>query len=51
MDVMHETNWLGWLLYTIMVYNKYSCWIPGGHFLTEKKDSDIIVEALKVFKQ
>ena len=51
MDATHETNWLGWLLYAIMVRDEHGCWVPGGHFLTEKEDGDIIAEALKVFKQ
>jgi hypothetical protein len=51
MDAMHETNWLGWLLYTIMVCDEHGCWVLGGYFLTEKEDGDIIVKALKVFKQ
>ena len=50
-DATHKTNWLGWLLYTIMVRNKHGYWVPGGHFLTEKEDGDIVVKALKVFKQ
>ena len=51
MDIMHKMNWLGWLLYTIIICNKHDYWIPKGHFLTEKEDGDIIVKALKVFKK
>ncbi|XTI95515.1 hypothetical protein V2W45_1525787 [Cenococcum geophilum] len=40
-DATHKTNWLRWLLYTIIV--------PGGHFLTKKENGDIIAKALKPF--
>ena len=48
---MYETNWLKWLLYTIIVRDEYGCWVLGGHFLTKKEDGDIIAKALKVFKK
>jgi hypothetical protein len=51
MDSTHGTNWLGWQLYTIMVRDEYSCWIPSAHFLTEKEDADILVECLRQLKR
>src|SRR4051794_24135508 len=51
MDATHDTNWLGWLLYTIMVRDEHNCWVPCAHFLTEKEDADIIVECLKQLKR
>lgn len=50
MDATHCTNWLDWLLYTIMVRDECGSWIPVGHFLTEKSDGDIVCEALKTLK-
>ncbi|KAI1436370.1 hypothetical protein GGR50DRAFT_693366 [Xylaria sp. CBS 124048] len=50
MDATHKTNWLGWLLYTIMVRDDCSSWIPVAHFLTEKADGDIVMEALQTIR-
>jgi hypothetical protein len=50
MDATHNTNWLGWLLYTLLVRNECGSWLPVGHFLTEKSDGDIVCEALKTLK-
>ncbi|XTI91557.1 hypothetical protein V2W45_1248666, partial [Cenococcum geophilum] len=49
-DATHKTNWLRWLLYTIIVRNEYGYWVLGRHFLTKKEDGDIIAKVLKVFK-
>ncbi|KAI1818940.1 hypothetical protein F4861DRAFT_544488 [Xylaria intraflava] len=50
MNATHKTNWLGWLLYTIMIRDKCSSWVPVGHFLTEKTDGDIVMAALQTFR-
>lgn len=50
-DSTHDTNYLRWYLYTIMVQDKFSSWIPRAHLLTNSKDSDILSTALKQIKQ
>jgi hypothetical protein len=51
MDSTHNTNFLRWFLYTIMVRDEYGIWIPTAHILTAREDSDIIAEALRVLKR
>ena len=46
MDATHKTNWLGWLLYTILVRDEQGSWLPVCHLLTEEQDGDIIAVAL-----
>ena len=51
MDATHETNWHGWLLYTVAVRDEWGKWRPCAHFLTEKGDSDIIIAALTKLRE
>jgi hypothetical protein len=51
MDATHDSNWLGWLLYTLMVRDDWGSWIPVAHFLAEKEDGDIIVRCLQELKR
>ena len=51
MDSTHKTNWLDWLLYTVMVRDEYASWVPTAHILTEKEDSDIMAAGLRVLKK
>jgi hypothetical protein len=51
MDANHNTNWLSWQLYTIMVRDPYGSWLPVGHFLTAKGDGDVVGEALATVEQ
>lgn len=51
MDSTHETNWLGWFLYTMSVRDGTGCWRPCGHLLAEFEDSDILAAGMKVLKQ
>lgn len=48
MDATFSTNWLGWLLYTLMVRSEYGSWLPVAHFLAEKGDADVVAAALKI---
>ena len=50
MDATHQTNWLGWLLCTVMVRDAYGSWLPYSHFLTQFSDADIVAEALSTIK-
>lgn len=47
LDATHNTNWLGWLLYTVMARDECGSWLPVGHFLTAKSDGDVVAAALK----
>jgi len=51
MDSTHETNWLGWPLFTIMVRDEWGSWCPAAHFLTRRQDSDVIVAALSKLRE
>jgi hypothetical protein len=50
MDATHQTNWLGWFLYAMMVRTPWGQWIPCAHFLCAQLDGDIIAEGLKTLK-
>src|SRR5438045_1424208 len=45
MDSTHESNWLGWPLFTVM-RDEWGSWCPAAHFLTHQQDSDVIIAAL-----
>ena len=47
MDATHKTNWLDWLLYTIMVRDEAGSWLPVSHFVTKTGDGDIVGVALR----
>src|SRR4051812_23984277 len=51
MDATHKTNWLGWLLYTILVRDQYGSWIPVYHFLTKHGDGDIVQLCLSTVRK
>lgn len=51
MDATHKTNWLGWLLYTIVVCNQYGSWLPVAQFVTSDGDGDIVAAALQTLKR
>jgi hypothetical protein len=50
MDATHKTNWLDWLLYTIMVRDEAGSWLPVSHFVTKTSDGDIVGAALRKTK-
>ena len=49
MDTTHNTNWLGWLLHTIMVRDEHGCWIPCVHFLTKRKTATLLSNGVIVY--
>ena len=51
MDSTHDTNWLGWYLYTMAVRDKTGSWRPCVYLLAETEDGDILAEAFQVIKQ
>jgi hypothetical protein len=51
MDSTHNTNYLGWFLYTLMARDECGIWIPTAHILTAREDSDIVAEGLRVVKR
>ncbi|KAI9796654.1 MAG: hypothetical protein M1835_003450, partial [Candelina submexicana] len=51
MDSTHDTNWLGWYLYTTLVRDEHGSWRPVAHIFTEKEDGDVLAAALQVLKQ
>lgn len=48
LDSTHQTNWLGWFLYTLLVRDECGSWRPCGHMLTQKEDGDILASGLVV---
>ncbi len=42
MDTTHNTNYLDWNLFTVMVRHEYRNCIPKVHMLHEREDDDII---------
>lgn len=42
MDSTHQTNWLGWFLYTLLVRDECGSWRPCGHMLAQKEDGDFL---------
>jgi hypothetical protein len=51
MDSTHDTNWLRWQLYTVIVRDSTGSKIPCAHFLTEKEDGDIIASCIRQLKE
>lgn len=47
----HQTNWLGWFLYTLLVRDECGSWRPCGHMLAQKEDGDILAAGLQCLKQ
>ena len=50
LDATHDTNWLQWQLYTILVRDSSCSWIPAGHTLTATQDSEVLQRALVQLK-
>jgi hypothetical protein len=50
MDSTHDSNWLKWYLYTVMVQDEGG-WMPAAHFITEKEDGHIVVSCLTKLKK
>lgn len=42
MDSTHQTNWLGWFLYTPLVRDECGAWRPCAHIITQKEDGNIL---------
>lgn len=51
MDSTHDTNWLGWYLYTVLVRDGTNSWRPCAHILAQSEDGDILAACLKVLKK
>ncbi|KAI9744337.1 MAG: hypothetical protein M1835_002795 [Candelina submexicana] len=51
MDSTHDTNWLGWYLYTTLVRDEHGSWHSVTHIFMEKEDGDVLAAALQVLKQ
>lgn len=51
MDATHDTNRLKWYLFTLMIRDENSSWVPAAHMLLDHQDSDIIAEGLKVLQE
>ncbi len=47
MDFTYQTNKLSWLLYTLMVRDEDSSWIPGANMMTASEDIDIVAVGLR----
>ncbi|KAN0083307.1 hypothetical protein V8E54_002395 [Elaphomyces granulatus] len=47
MDSTHNTNRGKWSLYTLLVRDEHSSWIPCAHFFTKLLEAGIIVECLE----
>ena len=50
MDSTHNTNHLGWVLFTIMVRSGHGRWLPCAHMLCDHEDGDIIGVFLRQVK-
>ena len=46
LDSTHNTNQLGWFLFTLLVRDNYGKWRPGGFFLAQCEDGDTIAAGL-----
>lgn len=51
MDSTHQTNWLGWFLYTLLVRHECGAWRPCAHILTQNEEGDILAAGLRCLKQ
>jgi hypothetical protein len=47
-DSTHNTNILGWKLFTFIVRDEQGVYVPCAHFFSSNEDGDIIRAALKV---
>jgi hypothetical protein len=47
MDATHCTNSFNWYLFTLYARDNYGSWVPGGHFLTNVQNGEIVGECLK----
>ena len=47
MDSTHNTNKLGWQLYTIMARDEAGTWLPGAFMCCSAGDSDIAAAGLR----
>ena len=50
LDSTHNTNILGWKLFSFMVRDEQGMFIPCAHFLASNEDEDIISVALEVLR-
>jgi hypothetical protein len=50
-DSTHKTNQLEWKLFTLMICDKYTCWIPVAHGLLSHEFGELIAEFLLVIKK
>ena len=50
-DATHDTNTLGWRLFTLMIRDEHCQWIPGGHFLAATEDTDTIRDCFLAVQQ
>jgi hypothetical protein len=51
LDSTHNTNILGWKLFTFIVRDEQGVYVPCAHFLSSNEDGDIIGAALEVLQE
>src|SRR6266516_717409 len=51
LDSTHNTNILGWKLFSFMVRDEQGMFVPCAHFLASNEDGDIICAALEVLRK
>ena len=50
LDATHDTNWLGWQMYTILLRDSVSSWVPAAHILTATQDANVLSRGLVQLK-
>ena len=50
LDATHDTNWLGWKMYTILLRDSVSSWVPAAHILTATQDANVLSRGLVQLK-
>ena len=50
LDATHDTNWLGWQMYTILLRDSVSSWVPAAHILTATQDANVLSRGLLQLK-